>query len=329
MATAAAKPIFWAARPADWIPLATSAACFLYILLRAWAIPVTHDEAATTILFTENDYAKLIRFDYGYISANNHLLNTLAAKFFSDWFGISPMSIRLGNVLASIGYLVAGFAIGKQLFGQNVALRAAAAAIWVGNPYLTEFFSLARGYGMSAALEACAIAAILSHRESLKNNPATAWRWLILANLTAALAVYANFTALNFYLFFTPAIVLGLVILRPSGWIFSVVISLITSALLAYFIKTPLQKIKAAGDFTYFGETSFWQDTVLSFGDCFVQGNGWMSLDWAFVFACFWALVAGFWWFCAYPNASGFGERTCPCFGCSYCYPVPLQSTCG
>jgi hypothetical protein len=90
---------------------------WIYLLGRAWHIPVTHDEAATSLLLSKHNYTQLVFYRYDYISANNHVLNSLLAKFFSDLSGgLSPLSIRAGNLLAAIAYLGAGGVLIRLVF---------------------------------------------------------------------------------------------------------------------------------------------------------------------------------------------------------------------
>jgi hypothetical protein len=58
--------------PHDLLLLLLALGYFAYLLGRAWHIPVTHDESATSLLLSKHNYVQLITYRYEYISANNH-----------------------------------------------------------------------------------------------------------------------------------------------------------------------------------------------------------------------------------------------------------------
>ena len=262
----------------------------IYLFGRAWSIPVTHDEAATSILVNGNNYVKLMAYRYGYISANNHILNTLCAKFFSDITGgLSPLSMRVGNLLAAVAYLAAGYVLFQRFFQTNL-LRIVGGVLWLANPYLAEFLALSRGYGMSAALEAVTIcfgALYLSSADESSRRHT----YLRLACISAVLVVWANFATLYFYLCFL--FLLGWELLRTRLTSAPGLKTLLRSTfILAILIVLPLTRIKAAGDFSWFGNKGFFEDTVRGFADCFLLGRHYFGANTLFYLQ--WILIAVF-----------------------------------
>lgn len=243
---------------------------FGYILYRSYAIPVTHDEAATSMLCARNSVKQLLNYDYGYISGNNHILNSIAIKLFTELFnGYSALSVRLGNLILGAFYLWAGLTFVFRFF-QNNWVRALACTIWVSNPYAMEFFGLARGYGMSMALEALAIIWTIRYFEAGAGRSSTAW--LVASVLCAVLAVWSNFAMLNFYLYFVVAL-LALMWYKNRKVNLEWAAPLGGTLLLYILCVTPIEKIKKAGDFGFFGSAGFWKDTVESFAACALMGK--------------------------------------------------------
>ncbi len=169
-------------------PWAVSAV-FLYVVLRAVHVPTFHDEAATFFHYVvSGEFLPSVAL----WDANNHLLNSALSGLAYRLFGPEPLFIRLPNVLGFLVYafylhLITG-RIGSTAirFGVRLAVLMAAFAL--------EFFSMARGYGMSLGfmLGACYHAGIYLEGKKL-GQQAAAWLWMWLA-------VAANLALMNTYL---------------------------------------------------------------------------------------------------------------------------------
>lgn len=126
--------------------IAVALAAFLYLLLRAALVPLTHDEAATfqTYVLTGNYLPYLAHWDAG-----NHLLSTAVARSSYLIFGSEPLALRGFSVLCFLlwGWYALRFA---RLLDQAV-LRTALFAALLLTPFVLEFFALFRGYGPSLA----------------------------------------------------------------------------------------------------------------------------------------------------------------------------------
>ncbi len=180
----------------------------LYILLRAWWVPVTVDESSTSI----NHVPRMV-FDTLFYekeaNPNNHILNTLAIKLLTGLFGWLPFVIRAPALVGGFLYLGAAIMLTRRLSDQP-ALRIFGLVLLLGNPYTIEFFSLARGYGLAAGLMLTAVW--------------QAWRFLETRNkahlttavVLAGLSVYANFTLLLFFLPFVALLFYAAWQMNPS-----------------------------------------------------------------------------------------------------------------
>lgn len=164
-----------------------SVSLLIYAVIRAYTLSFTHDESLS-FMTAEGGMAQLN-------SANNHKLNTLLMSFSKTLFGISEFSLRLPNVLSLLLYLFGCFLIFKRskknwliLFGFSIMTL---------HPFLIEFFSLARGYGLSLAFMLMSIYFLF---ESGKENPTTLkhLKHSVLALFFGVLALYANLSMVNY-----------------------------------------------------------------------------------------------------------------------------------
>ncbi len=162
-----------------------AAGLFAYVAYRAEYLSFTHDESLTfSILFGNEAYTN---------SANNHLLNTYLMDFCLKIWGDTEGVLRLPNVFGFIIYAFFSYKISKRLTGS--LLQIACFLLLLLNPFILDFFSLARGYGLSLAMMIGSIyflLKILDNHKSLIDN--------YLFALFSIYAVVANFTLLIFYL---------------------------------------------------------------------------------------------------------------------------------
>ncbi len=130
-------------RAADQRILA-AALCVLFacIVIKAASADMTWDEAWTYLFYGRTPLG-FLRLDY----ANDHPLNSILVWAATRAFGNAELVIRLPNVLAGGVYLLATARLLRA-----VRLKLLAAAICLLQPALFDYFALARGYGIAAAL---------------------------------------------------------------------------------------------------------------------------------------------------------------------------------
>jgi len=236
-------------------------AAWSLIIYKALAIPVTHDEVATMLHYLNFGTWEIMM--YPDPLPNNHILNTLLAKYSMAIFGVEQWSARLPNVLFFLLYTYAAFKICKMLFERETLLFLGGFAIFLFNPFLLDFFSLCRGYGMSNAL--LLASAMLCLRGFLHQRERALWASLAVAVLSA----YANFTALIFW-----CAVNGMLLFN---WLhayakeqdrkaFFTKIGIQLGAALAFgaLIYPPIRKMQSTNQFIYWQSNSFFQDTIVS-----------------------------------------------------------------
>jgi len=162
---------------------------FAYIIWRAYSLSFTHDESLTYSIISENSFWKC--------TTNNHFLNTHLIELCQNIFGKSEFSFRIPNVLAFVLYFMGFFYIMKPV--KNLSIVVLGMAIVLLNPFLMDFFSLARGYGLSFAFMMLSMYFLL--RDSFKE--VSYRRYLFnfgFSMMWAALSLYSNFGAMNYYI---------------------------------------------------------------------------------------------------------------------------------
>ncbi len=166
--------------------LGISTLVFAYATLRAIYVPVVHDEAATFFHYIRLD---AIIPGHALWDANNHLLNTLLAYLSTYVFGEDPLWLRLPNLLALLLFIVYVWRIGQWV--ENRIVRFLLMAALLTASLQLEFFSFARGYGLSIAF----MMGALFHTITYLQN--AAWRQQALVWICMMLALLSNMSLLN------------------------------------------------------------------------------------------------------------------------------------
>jgi hypothetical protein len=175
---------------ADAALLAAAVALLGYTVARAATLSFTGDESISYLHGVRPGLGASLLF--GFVDANNHLLNTVLMTVSSHILGAGEFSLRLPNLLAHAVYLLATYAIARRCGSRVVAM--AGFVLLNVNPFLLDFFSLARGYGLGLGFLALSLA-----------EAAGAWRGpsgggrRLRALWLAVLATLSNLSFLNYY----------------------------------------------------------------------------------------------------------------------------------
>jgi hypothetical protein len=156
-----------------------------YSTIRAYWLSMTVDEGTTFFnLVEERTYSQIIFQESAFGTANNHILNSLLAKLGYQLFGMHVLALRLGSLVAHGFYLFFGYKITILLQKQSVWVALTLFVLLNFNPYLLDFFSLARGYSWSLAATLAGIFYFLQ-RDFTK------------AAVAMAIGIFANFSFLH------------------------------------------------------------------------------------------------------------------------------------
>jgi len=232
---------------------------FTYTLVRAWTVVYTPDEVFSMWHFARKFTAYPDVYDS--MTANHHWLNSWAMWLLRQLFGENEFASRLPNVLAHGVYLFFTARIALLLRRQFLFVLCAFLLL-NAHPYLLDFFSLARGYGLAIGSMAASLFFALRFAG---NGQGT--RDLFYSLLAAALAMLSNFVLINYYLVLC-ALLLWLIwpgkkaeagetINRLEQTLLLCVLSF---ALLAFTVPHLLRMQEA--NCLYYGAPGFWDGTV-------------------------------------------------------------------
>lgn len=155
-----------------------------FVWVHAFGMDMTHDEAYSFRLIKTNYFIAL----FG--TANNHWLNSFFMEIFNDLFGDGPGWVRLHSVLAFPFFAWALYGLGNL-----IKVRGATIVFWalvLFNPYVLDFFSLARGYGLAMTFQAWSLYYFIKAAQAGTFN----YRSWLMVWLMNALTLAANLTYL-------------------------------------------------------------------------------------------------------------------------------------
>jgi|SRR6185437_11876423 len=236
-----------------------------FTVFKACNLSFTIDESASYLNYAQDTYRHIL----GYIrlEANNHVINSVLMKFLGSLLPFSELSMRLPSLLAHVVYLSATWLLVKDF--KNTWFRLAVYLFLNLNPFMLDFFSLARGYAQSWALMVLS----LYFLKRFIDKPGNKFINSFLCFIAASLSALASFPTLNFYLALLTVYMLydgrQTVInwktpkLRLRFFIRTTVVVAISALTLIYVLNISYRMLH--GNFLYYGgDTGFWRDTVSS-----------------------------------------------------------------
>lgn len=233
-----------------------SAALIILNLVRIEHVPVTYDEASSHL---HAPYEEFINMDY--VTANNHILNSVVRKYFLEEIWESDFYLRLGNLITQIFYLIFGILVCTHLF-KSRRWQIGTFILLNFNPFLFEFWGLSRGYGMAIGLMMTSIYFLFLHFR--KNNLI----FLYLSLLFAIFSVYSNFTLLNYYEALLAAVFIQTFFFRPIPR-FSTIMGKAGAVILATLqlynmIALPIERLRKDDQLFFGGHDGVFNDTLVS-----------------------------------------------------------------
>jgi hypothetical protein len=238
---------------------------FIYTALRAYILSFTFDESSTYLIYVRRGFVNFKTCVDG--DTNNHLLNTWLMELSIKVFGTSEFTLRLPNIFAHLIYLIYSAKLVRNLSSKGLIIGAF--LILNLNPFLLDFFSLARGYGLSIGFMMASTYFAYKFIES-NNDYFSACISLIFGSLS----VLSYFILINYLVILSAMLFLislykivndnipkrkrmAFVLLRNSFVIFMPLTSL-------FYILPIMIKLKNAGSMAFGGVDGFWKDTVHS-----------------------------------------------------------------
>jgi hypothetical protein len=249
--------------------LALAALLFAYVAWRAARLAITWDEAANYLEYTRKGILSPFRFPFPHFGANNHFLNSWLTFLTTRLAGLSELSLRAPVLAAHLLFLYYTARLSRTF--QSGLDGVCAFTILNLNPYLLDFFSLARGYGLSYAL----LAGSLWHlHEYLRRGFDR--RHSLASIVFAMLAVSAHLTLIHYLLVLTGVVVLAPVVAgsgstpptrRVRGAVLDNAVVLAGVGLFLLPTLLIVRRLARAGALFYGGRTGFWDDTILSLAE--------------------------------------------------------------
>jgi hypothetical protein len=239
---------------------------FTLTLIRAASTGITYDEAYT-YLYYGRDLGGFLQVDF----ANNHPLNSLLIYLSSTLIGLAynEFVIRLPNLAAYALYLFAAVRFSGRSRYPYLALT-----LLVLNYTLDEFFGLARGYGIAAALVLLAVDCYYSDRSDVRN--------MIKAAYLLTLAAVASFPILVFSgVFILYAVLVDIRLPRLAAvlrryWYHGIIL-----AAVSILVGLDFLRVTGAG-LPSVGGGSFFASVFLGYAGMFISNPvGGMALAWA------------------------------------------------
>lgn len=239
----------------------------VYAGIRMWKVDATYDEVWTWQTFVPLGFMEILNCTP--CDANNHILNTLLIKFFIWLGGDNLFIMRLPALLGFAFYLY---------FSARIALRFLTPLMGIcffilswSNPFLLDFFSLARGYGISLGFIMASLYFLLDFLKRLSLR-SSAWSLSF-----GALSVLSNLSTLNFYLSLIAVLLLYALIkarsfISPQSQIRNPQFHFLKlfyrifaiSFILFAILYEPVRKLSSQGNFYYGGVSGFYDDTLMS-----------------------------------------------------------------
>lgn len=176
--------------PGGWVAGAiVVAAIAAWGVARTILVGLTHDEALTLLIHVPGSWADILSHRL-YIGSNNHLLNTALIKILLNFLPPHEWVVRL-PALAGLGLYLAG--CWRLLRRWSSGPRFLVGLILLGaNPFLFDFLTLGRGYGLGLGLLTFGVSLAL---DASDRTPSAA-RW-VRSGAAAALAVLAMLANLS------------------------------------------------------------------------------------------------------------------------------------
>lgn len=141
-------------RTERWILAALAGLVGAHVIVRAWCVPTIHDEAMTFFVYVQTgDFLPFL----SHWDAGNHLLDTALAWCCYKVFGMHAWALRLPSIAAFVLY--AWYTLRWGTLIRSALTRWCLWGALLLFPFLLDFFSLFRGYGIGMA----ALSAALFH----------------------------------------------------------------------------------------------------------------------------------------------------------------------
>ena len=192
-----------------------------YVAIRSYTVDITHDEAYSFHVMKHFWYAE------AFCTANTHWLNSIAIKTALLFHLENNWQIRWFSTLSAIVFFIVCFFWIRSL--DKLYLKALAITLLLFNPFVLDYFGLARGYASGLMFEG--ISLFLFFYNLKRANRLIVFAALLCSGLSAI----ANYSFVYFFVafaivhFYTTYLKNGLRSLRSWGFYFDTAFCLVVS----------------------------------------------------------------------------------------------------
>jgi hypothetical protein len=203
---------------------ALSALIFVLLCIRAFIIPLSHEEVAAFFFYIQSD-------DYwpytAHLSTGNHFLNSVLANLFYHIFGAQPFALRLPSLLA-FPALAYGIYRHFRFLSQLSSKIALTACFLFMAPFL-DLFSVSSGFGLSVAFMLLALSYLTEYFYDKNRRSIVLFSVCIQVALCANLMLFVITGILLIYLYVRQYRIRTLFLLK------NIVLQIINLGLLAFW----------------------------------------------------------------------------------------------
>jgi len=224
-----------------------STVVFVLIILRAFFIPFSHDEAATFFFYVQtNDFLPY----QAHVYTNNHILNSALATLCYHIAGSHRFVLRLPNVLSFVLLCVGIFKHFKYL--KTLYSKIILITFFMLTLNFLDFFELCRGYGLSFGFIVLGLAYLMDYFKDKKPKDLILFSVCLQLALAANLIIVVLLTILLFYIFMFQ--IKNKLLFKPLNML----VQAINIGILVFWIKFSFF-YKEQGVFDYGVGDSYWQ----------------------------------------------------------------------
>ncbi|WP_197456830.1 hypothetical protein [Cephaloticoccus primus] len=228
---------------------------FSYALVRAIKVGVTYDEVVTLQEFVPQSLHSIL-FKASPI-ANNHMLNTVVIKFLFLSGNESLFWARVPGLVSLLMYIY--FSYRLLLNRLPHVYGVGCFALLICNPFMLEFFSLARGYGMSFAFM---MGALYFASQNIEDFSVSS---LYKSLGFGAFSVLSIFSMVYFELALALTLNIAVLLKKDRRTLKqSLLHSFLVGIILLLVIAVPIFRLEKHRGLSYGGECGVYRDTLMS-----------------------------------------------------------------
>lgn len=224
---------------------------FSLVVIKGMTIPITHDESSQILFYAKMSLHEILAYTPPW--PTNHILNSILIKITSFIGGTNQFTGRLPNFLVFIIFYVYSVRWAQLFFKQRMVGLLVAVSVLALNPFLFDFFSLARGYGLALAFQVMALFHLYKFLRDEEERDAT------MVHIALFFMVMSNFSWLIMWLVIEMMMFLNNWNRRWK----SVIYQFIGAGFVVGFSAMPIIQMNRSNQFEYWGSNGLVQDTLL------------------------------------------------------------------